>query len=291
MKIAITGCNGSVGTRVVLKALEQGHSVVGIDVTPKPDSSPLTTFYQLDLRDYDPIFTVFQNEKIEGIVHLAGIRTPEDYLVKAHNNNVTATWNIYTAAGTLGIKRLAMASSVNVINLVWSKTPIKLDYFPIDENHPTLPDEPYGLSKVIGEIQADSVVKRWPDMRIASIRLHYSVPGKKMIQEMGLESRTGDLWGYIQEDSGAEAFLTAVTDDSLAWKGHEAFFIASPTIAFDGVSSESLRKKYYPNVPVKDGKELAANQGFFDCTKAETMLGWVHKDTPSDTLTLSDHNN
>lgn len=37
------------------------------------------------------------------------------------------------------------------------------------------PDEPYGLSKLIGEMQADSIVRRWPHMRIASIRLHYSV--------------------------------------------------------------------------------------------------------------------
>lgn len=85
MKIAITGCNGSVGTRVVLKALSQGHSVVGCDVTPKPLDSPEIAFYQLDLTQYESVFKTFQSERVEAIIHLAGIRTPEDYLVKAHN--------------------------------------------------------------------------------------------------------------------------------------------------------------------------------------------------------------
>jgi len=47
----------------------------------------------------------------------------------------------------LGINRVAQASSVNVITMVFSQSP-NIHYFPIDENHPCLPDEPYGLSKV-----------------------------------------------------------------------------------------------------------------------------------------------
>ena len=47
----------------------------------------------------------------------------------------------------LGIARVAQASSVNVVRLVWSVKP-KLYYLPLDEEHPREPDEPYGLSKV-----------------------------------------------------------------------------------------------------------------------------------------------
>ncbi|KAG6374309.1 hypothetical protein JVT61DRAFT_4332 [Boletus reticuloceps] len=35
MKIAITGCNGMVGQRVVLRALQTSHTVVGIDSVAK----------------------------------------------------------------------------------------------------------------------------------------------------------------------------------------------------------------------------------------------------------------
>jgi len=47
----------------------------------------------------------------------------------------------------LGINRVAQASSVNIITLVYSQGP-HFEYFPIDEDHPCLPDEPYGLSKL-----------------------------------------------------------------------------------------------------------------------------------------------
>ena len=47
----------------------------------------------------------------------------------------------------LGINRVAQASSVNVIPLVWTDRK-DFEYFPLDEDHPCRPDEPYGLSKM-----------------------------------------------------------------------------------------------------------------------------------------------
>ena len=91
MKIAITGCNGSIGTRVVLSALAQGHLIVGIDCTPMPDvlSNLLPdregsfAFHQADLKDYAVALKLL--EGCDGVVHLAAMRTPGDYAVAAHN--------------------------------------------------------------------------------------------------------------------------------------------------------------------------------------------------------------
>jgi GDP-D-mannose dehydratase len=47
----------------------------------------------------------------------------------------------------LGITRVALASSVNAIGLVFNQTRV-FDYFPIDEAHPCRPDEAYGVSKL-----------------------------------------------------------------------------------------------------------------------------------------------
>lgn len=52
-----------------------------------------------------------------------------------------------TQSDQLGVTRIALASSVNVVRLVWSLNP-KVEYLPLDEDHPCEPDEPYGLSKV-----------------------------------------------------------------------------------------------------------------------------------------------
>jgi hypothetical protein len=85
-----------------------------------------------------------------------------------------------------------------------------------------------------------------------------------------------DLWGYVQEDSSAEAFLLAV-EESDKWAGHEAFFITSPEIASD-IDSKELRDKYYQDVPIRDGHSVSGKQGFFNCSKAKRLLGWVHTD-------------
>lgn len=94
MKIAITGCNGSIGNRVVLAALKARHTVIGIDRTPiqnhqsDPEKSnhalhldlenhkshPSFSFREADLRDYEKTREVLKDA--EGIIHLAGIRNP-----------------------------------------------------------------------------------------------------------------------------------------------------------------------------------------------------------------------
>ncbi|KAI0360211.1 NAD(P)-binding protein [Trametes cingulata] len=285
MKLAITGCNGSVGTRVVLAALEAGHTVVGVDSVPC--SEPLASlllhkngheaarfaFKRVELTDFDAALQAL--EGAEGIVQLAAVRTPADYKVVAHNTNVVISWNILRAAAELGINRVAQASSVNVIPLVWTDHH-DFEYFPIDEEHPCRPDEPYGLSKVISEIQADTIVRRYPSMRVASLRLSWSLPTREDALRDDPTRRKNDLWGYVQEDSAAEAFLLAVAGDNGKWRGHERFFIVAPDTSANEDSVE-LWQTYWRHVPLKEGKDLSGRKGFFDCSKAERLLGWVHR--------------
>ena len=114
-------------------------------------------------------------------------------------------------------------------------------------------------------------------MRIASLRPSWAIPSVAYANETdsNTERRKNDLWGWVNEDSGAEAFLLAL-EDSDKWSGHEAFFIASDTTLLE-VDSDGLRERFWSDVPVKDGKKFVGNQGFFDCSKAEKLLGWVHK--------------
>ena len=91
MKIAVTGCNGDIGPRVILQALAQGHTVVGIDVANLPDvltrlpedKAARFAFHEADLRDYEVATELLRG--CEGIVHLAAMRTPGDYYVNTHN--------------------------------------------------------------------------------------------------------------------------------------------------------------------------------------------------------------
>ncbi|KAF9234626.1 hypothetical protein BU15DRAFT_52382 [Melanogaster broomeanus] len=278
MKIAVTGCNGRVGRPVVLSALRTGHTVIGIDNVPNEDTvfrnNPNFTFIRADLTSFEEASKAFND--CDAIVQLASFSTPMDYKVMTHNSNVVITWNVLRAAAELGIERVAQASSVNVLRGLFSTEP-QFDYFPIDEHHPNLPDEPYGLSKIIAEMQADTIVRRYPNMRVASIRIHCSVPTRMRAYQKNMERTKGDLWGYVQEDSSAEAFVMAVTVDKDKWTGHERFFIVAPQIAADEDWLE-LKQKYFPHVPMKQGWVESGAKSFYDCGKAERVLGWVHKD-------------
>ncbi|TFY82416.1 hypothetical protein EWM64_g1602 [Hericium alpestre] len=40
-------------------------------------------------------------------------------------------------------------------------------------------------------------------------------------QKQDPEHSKNDLWGWVQEDSAAEAFLLAITQETDKWRGHE----------------------------------------------------------------------
>lgn len=126
-------------------------------------------------------------------------------------------------------------------------------------------------------MQADTIVRRYETMRVASLRIHWSVPDRSHAYQPGQPGRRArDLWGYVQEDSAADAFLLALQETD-KWSGHERFFIASPEIASDE-ETLTLVGSYWPDVPVRDRDSLAGMGGLFDCSKAANLLGWKHID-------------
>ncbi|KAH6912014.1 hypothetical protein BKA70DRAFT_1535066 [Coprinopsis sp. MPI-PUGE-AT-0042] len=315
MKIALTGSNGRIGQRVVFHALKRGHTVVGVDSSS--DEPVLTdeclelfrssqgsffsrfSYQKVDLRNFEEVLEVLAG--CDAVIALAAFPDPTDYRVQTHNSNVVISWNILRACAELGITRIAQALSINVLTMAYCQT-AKHKCFPVDESHPCEPDEPYGLSKVIMEMQADTIRPKPPTAPTSVPRRDIANP------EDGDKWRKKDLWGYVQIDSAADAFLRAVTvaatsledaghsashaqasatpaedEATQRWLkgGHEAFFIVAPTTASD-TPSEDLWKLFWPDVALREGHKLSGTESFFDCGKAERMLGWVHRDTPEE---------
>ena len=125
-------------------------------------------------------------------------------------------------------------------------------------------------------MQADCIVRRWPDVRIASLRLHWALPSRSDAVRDNPEARSADLWGWVHVDAAADAFLRALTVEEGRWEGHEAFFIAAPDIADERTSVE-LHERFFPDVPLKDGKKLEGRASFVSSEKAQRILGWVHR--------------
>ena len=87
-------------------------------------------------------------------------------------DNTLSSYNALSAASTLGIKRICLASSINAIGGAFSRSP-RYDYFPLDEKHPTYAEDPYSLSKWVLEQQGDAFARRFEWMTIASLRFHW----------------------------------------------------------------------------------------------------------------------
>jgi nucleoside-diphosphate-sugar epimerase len=208
-------------------------------------------------------------------VHLAAIPDPgADPDPVVHNNNVTGSYNALRAAVQVGIHRICQASSINAIGAADSRTP-RFDYFPLDEAHPTYNEDPYSLSKWICEEQADSIARRYEDVFIASLRFHWVFPRRQEVVHASTkrpEVAVRHLWGYTLLAAAAGASLLSLEAEI---KGHERFFIAAPDTV-SGISSAELAKTYYPEVPIKG--QLEKNASFFDCSKADRLLGWRHND-------------
>src|SRR5215813_10746468 len=162
MRIAITGGGGELGRTLIPYLIEQGHSVVSID-RASPSASQLAArgpeFIAADTRDFGQFVASIRG--CDALVHLAAHRSPIgniDHVVYA--DNTVSSYNALSAAATLGIKRVCLASSINAVGGAFSRAP-RYDYFPLDERHPTYAEDAYSLSKWVLEQQADAFVRRF----------------------------------------------------------------------------------------------------------------------------------
>ena len=263
MRVAVTGAQGTIG-RVVAHALtEAGHQVRALDRTgPEP----------VDACDHAALRAAVDGS--DALIHLAGVPSPwRDAGHVVHNTNVTASFNALSVAAECGIGRVVLASSINAVGGAFSRR-ARYDYFPVDERHPTYNEDPYSLSKWIAEAQADSFARLYPQLAVVSLRIHGAVDDRvaaaRAVPEMNQAMLVNHLWGYVRLDAVARACLLAL---HVSGSGHEVVNIVAPDTVMD-VDSRELAARHYPEVPIRG--DLAGRSGFYDCTKAQEVLGWTH---------------
>jgi UDP-glucose 4-epimerase len=277
MHIAVTGGNGDLGRNLVPFLLNEGHTVRSIDRalpdTFAPTRRDVLQHLVADTRDFGELVASLRG--CDALIHLAAHRSPLNQPdVVVYNDNTVGSYNALSAAATLGINRVCLASSINAIGGAFSRQP-RYDYFPLDEQHPTYAEDPYSLSKWVEEQQADAFARRYENLRIASLRFHWLVNDYERAAQatavMG-GAVVKHLWAYTALPQASRACLLALTADFV---GHEAFYIVAPRTAAPETSLE-LAQHHYPDTPVRG--DLSGHNSFFDCSKAERVLGWRHKD-------------
>jgi nucleoside-diphosphate-sugar epimerase len=268
MRIAVTGAAGRFGRRVVARALRAGHEVVAVDLPAVvPEENGSVEWRAADLVEIDQARSGLAGT--DAVVHLGAIPgardRPEPHV---HHNNVLSTYNVLLAAEEHGLSAVCTASSVNAIGGVLCERP-RYDRFPVDEEHPTYCEDPYGLSKWIGEQQSASFARRRPDVPFSALRLH----GLKDSYEAALRPpeedgrRRRDLWGWVSFDSAAAAALLTLHRNR---PGHAAYHVVAARTATRTPSAE-LAARWYPEVPAAG---LEGTAGFYSTARARAELGW-----------------
>jgi UDP-glucose 4-epimerase len=157
MHVLVTGAAGLIGSHVMVRLLEEGHSVTATDINPLPEvvTSHLAPYEDRVLAVVigdltkppfvDELFDTAQAKTpLDGIMHIGGIRSPvglDPRLV--HNINTTASYNVLQTAAARGVNRIVQASSCNALGLSWTSAEHwGLDFVPINETHPMRPVRP-----------------------------------------------------------------------------------------------------------------------------------------------------
>jgi nucleoside-diphosphate-sugar epimerase len=149
MKVLVTGGAGHVGKATTDRLIRHGWDVriVGLEFGIE---IPGAEFVTCDIMNFDDLRK--QMRGCEAVVHLAAIRGPQ--LAPGHalfEINVAGTFKVFEAAAAEGIRRVVQASSINALGCAYSITDIAPQYFPIDEEHPSLTNDPYSFSKQVVE--------------------------------------------------------------------------------------------------------------------------------------------
>lgn len=285
MNIVVTGASGLIGRHLAVELDAHGHAAVCIDRAPAP--SPAGRFVSADLNHIGQLESAFRGA--DAVVHLARIPFPyasdgydaatrtwrkPDYAGDAErfNLNLAMTYNVLAAARAAAVRKIVIGSSFAVYGLYYPSRPLVPEYLPIDESHPRAPDDPYGLTKLLGEQLAASFASS-DGIQIASLRF----PGVSRENADSIAARQnnpmargiGGLWTYIDARDAARACRLALEAD---FGGHEAFNVCAPA-TFMKTPTDELLRHYLPNVPIMR-KSSEDNWAGYDGSKAARVLGF-----------------
>jgi nucleoside-diphosphate-sugar epimerase len=223
-KILVTGGSGKAGPWVIADLLEHGYDVVNVDTRP---STQVHTF-RADLTDLGQVYGVLEGR--DAVIHLAAIPWPGEHAPEmVFRNNVMSTFNILQAACVLGIKKVVMAGSESALGFPFAFHPFNPLYLPIDEAHPLLAQDAYGLGKTIIEELGRGYIRRDPTMSIISLRLSYILPPEDYAEELRVAwadpgRNTFNLWATSMRDVALSCRLALESRQP----GFGAFYIAAP---------------------------------------------------------------
>jgi nucleoside-diphosphate-sugar epimerase len=273
-RVAVTGAAGKLGRAVVSDLRAHGWNVLSIDrVRPTVEAGE---FLAVDLTDAGQVLEVLggrvdeHRQPLDAVVHLAAIPAPGVLPNSAtFANNAAATWNVFNAARTAGIRNVVWASSETVLGLPFDVPP---PYLPVDEEYPPRPESTYSMVKALEEEMAGHFCRWDPELKMIGLRFsnvmepddYQAFPG----YDADARLRHWNLWGYIDARDGAQAVRRGLEHQA---RGRDIFIIANADTVMSRSSAE-LAAEVFPGVEVR--KELGTHETLLSIDKARRVLGF-----------------
>ena len=153
MAILVTGGAGYIGSHTCIELLNEGYEVVVVDNLCNSCEESLkrveeitgktVKFYEADLLDRDALEKIFAAEKVESVIHFAGLKAVGESVQKPleyYHNNITGTLILCDVMRNHGVKNIVFSSSATVYG--------DPAFIPITEECPKVVcTNPYGWTK------------------------------------------------------------------------------------------------------------------------------------------------
>jgi nucleoside-diphosphate-sugar epimerase len=293
MRVFFTGGSGKAGRHVVPYLVEQGHQVTNADRVRL--DHPGVHDLRVELTDAGQVVSALkapagQHEldlsevpPYDAIVHFAAI--PAIFVesdVETYRTNVLSTYNVLEAAAALGISKVIFASSETTYGICFAQGERKPQYVPVDEEHPTVPEDSYAMSKVAGEVTARSFQAR-SGADVYGLRINnviepheYAELFPDFLQDPTMRRR--NIFAYIDARDLGQMVDRCLRTDGL---GFEVFNVANADLSVAATTDEVLAE-FYDGVEVR--REIGPRETFYCIDKARDLLGYAPQHSWRDVL-------
>jgi len=284
MRIFFTGGSGKAGRHVAAHLAELGHHVTNADLVPL--EHPAVADLRVDLTDagetysalaglatFDELDLLVQ-PGYDAVVHFAAVPrillTPD---AATYATNILSTYHVLEAATRLGVRKIVFASSETTYGICFAQGERRPDYVPVDEDHPTVPEDAYAMSKVAGEATARSFQAR-TGADVYGLRINnviepeeYAERFPSFLADPSLRRR--NIFAYIDVRDLGRIVQRCLETDGL---GYQVFNVANADLSVASTTTE-VRDRFYDGVEVR--RELGRDETFYAIDKARDLLGFA----------------